>query len=170
VDADSVAARVAIVLQKPTQWPLTARHNVTLGRPDRSDPAGVLLAAAARGSGADAVVEELPYGRDTVLAAQFRHGRDLSGGQWQRLGIALLGANRAQEARRTLEQAVRLFGELGDGNAAATYLIDLGRAHQQLGNTTAAITAWTDALHVLAGYDEPNARRLRTMLAEACAG
>ncbi|WP_211169943.1 ABC transporter ATP-binding protein, partial [Pseudonocardia bannensis] len=46
------------------------------------DPAG-----AAR-SGADAVFAELLDGPDTVLSREFQGGRDLSGGQWQRISVA----------------------------------------------------------------------------------
>jgi len=34
------------------------------------------------------VIDELPAGGATVLSRQFRTGRDLSGGQWQRIALA----------------------------------------------------------------------------------
>jgi ATP-binding cassette subfamily B protein len=87
-DADSVADRVAVVLQEPTQWPMTARANITLGRHDRHDPDGEALAAAAGDAGADQVVADLPAGWDTLLSRLFKDGADLSGGQWQRMAVA----------------------------------------------------------------------------------
>ncbi len=83
----SVAARTAVIMQTPTRWPLTARAAATLG----TDPAAVdeqLLAHAARATGADQVIDRLPDGWDTLLSNQFTTGRDLSGGQWQRLAAA----------------------------------------------------------------------------------
>ncbi len=81
-------SRVAVVVQDPTQWPMTAANNIRIGRIDRADPDDGRLVAAAAQSGADAVVAELPDGWDTVLSRQFQNGRDLSGGQWQRISVA----------------------------------------------------------------------------------
>src|SRR5690606_9654808 len=36
----------------------------------------------------DRVVEELPRGYDTLLDRRFKDGRELSGGQWQRIAVA----------------------------------------------------------------------------------
>ena len=38
--------------------------------------------------GADAVIDALPYGWDTVLSRQYRRGADISDGQWQRVALA----------------------------------------------------------------------------------
>jgi ATP-binding cassette subfamily B protein len=46
------------------------------------------LAGAVAEAGAGDVVEDLPRGLDTLLARHFSGGHELSGGQWQRLGIA----------------------------------------------------------------------------------
>ncbi|SER40486.1 ABC transporter ATP-binding protein [Actinokineospora terrae] len=88
VDAASVADNVAVVMQDPTRWPLTARHAVTLGRPDRVDPGEHHLDRVAHDSGAAAVVATLSHGWDSLLTTRFRDGHDLSGGQWQRLSVA----------------------------------------------------------------------------------
>jgi ABC-type multidrug transport system fused ATPase/permease subunit len=88
LDPVSVADRVVMVLQDPVHWPHTARQNVTVGRHDRVDPDGVALREAALVSRADEVVAILPKGWETLLSRYFRGGRDLSGGQWQRLAIA----------------------------------------------------------------------------------
>lgn len=93
IDTAAVAAadlheRVAVVLQEPVRWPMTADNNVRIGRLSRPDPDAAHRDAAARDSGADAVVAELPTGWTTVLSREFQAGRDLSGGQWQRLSVA----------------------------------------------------------------------------------
>jgi ATP-binding cassette, subfamily B, bacterial len=88
VDADELHERVAVVLQDPLHWPMTAGNNVRIGRLERPDPDGAVFADAAARSGADAVLADLPDGAATMLSRQFQKGRDLSGGQWQRLSVA----------------------------------------------------------------------------------
>jgi ATP-binding cassette, subfamily B, bacterial len=88
VDQRQLHDRVSVVFQDPLRWPMHAENNVRIGRLDHPDPDGARLADAAARSGADAVVAELPAGWATVLSRQFQGGRDLSGGQWQRLSVA----------------------------------------------------------------------------------
>jgi ATP-binding cassette, subfamily B, bacterial len=88
VDAHELHDRVAVVMQDPLRWPMTAENNVRIGRLGRADPDGALLAEAATRSGTDTVVADLPDGWSTVLSREFQGGRDLSGGQWQRLSVA----------------------------------------------------------------------------------
>ena len=88
VDAVELHDRVAVVMQDPLHWPMTAANNVRIGRLDRPDPDDAVLTDAAARSGADAVLAALPDGAATMLSRQFQEGRDLSGGQWQRLSVA----------------------------------------------------------------------------------
>ncbi|MYX29066.1 ATP-binding cassette domain-containing protein [Streptomyces sp. SID8381] len=88
VDEQSVYAHVGFIMQAPTQWPFSARTNISIGRPERIDPDGEELRAAARRSTADQVIERLENGYDTLLSKEFRGGTDLSGGEWQRISIA----------------------------------------------------------------------------------
>lgn len=88
VDQRALHDRVAVVLQEPAQWPMTAANNVRVGRLERPDPDGARLDDAAARSGADEVAAELPAGWETLLSRHFQSGRDLSGGQWQRVGVA----------------------------------------------------------------------------------
>ncbi|MEU3250429.1 ABC transporter ATP-binding protein [Streptomyces sp. NPDC006997] len=86
-DRHRLAERVAMVAQDFKRWPFTARVNVAVGRssaPLTEDR----LASAVREAGAGAVIADLPRGLDTLLARHFSGGHALSGGQWQRLGIA----------------------------------------------------------------------------------
>jgi ATP-binding cassette subfamily B protein len=80
--------RVAVVMQDPLRWPVTAENNVRIGRLERPDPEDAVFADATSRSGADAVLTELPDGLRTMLSKQFQGGRDLSGGQWQRISVA----------------------------------------------------------------------------------
>jgi ATP-binding cassette, subfamily B, bacterial len=88
VDTRALHDRVAVVLQEPVRWPMTAENNVRIGRLEQADPDSEQLTRAARLSGTDTVVADLPEGWTTVLSRQFQTGRDLSGGQWQRLSVA----------------------------------------------------------------------------------
>lgn len=86
-DRRLLAERVAMVAQDFKRWPFTARVNVAVGR--SSVPmTEERLAAAVADAGAEEVVAGLPHGLDTLLARNFTGGHELSGGQWQRLGIA----------------------------------------------------------------------------------
>ncbi|MGE3284568.1 MAG: ABC transporter ATP-binding protein [Pseudonocardia sp.] len=88
VDQRALHAQVALVMQDPAQWPMTAANNVRVGRLERPDPSGGRFADAVTRSGAAAVASDLPAGWDTLLSRHFQDGRDLSGGQWQRIAVA----------------------------------------------------------------------------------
>jgi len=84
VDPERLREQIAVIAQDHANWPLTVRHNITMGRPD--DPGQVAAAAAV--AGADTVIAGLPRGYDTLLDRQFKDGAELSGGQWQRIAVA----------------------------------------------------------------------------------
>lgn len=88
LDPAQVADRVAMVQQHPVRWPEDARTNIRVGRAERPDPGDAALLAAAAAARADEVVTRLPEGWDTLLTKEFHRGRDLSGGQWQRIAVA----------------------------------------------------------------------------------
>lgn len=86
-DRHQLAERIAMVAQDFKRWPFTARVNVAVGR--TSAPlTDERLASSVTEAGAEDVVADLPRGLDTLLARGFSGGHELSGGQWQRLGIA----------------------------------------------------------------------------------
>ena len=71
------------VFQDFTQYHLTARENITFGdleHPERMETASIA-------GGAASVVDGLTEGYETILGPTFG-GRDLSGGEWQRLATA----------------------------------------------------------------------------------
>ncbi|MEU7902317.1 ATP-binding cassette domain-containing protein [Actinoplanes sp. NPDC049118] len=86
-DPETVRGQVAVVMQEPTRWPLSARANITIGRYERGVDTAVLLEAARAGDAHDFVME-LARQYDTLLSRHFTDGADLSGGQWQRLAVS----------------------------------------------------------------------------------
>ncbi|MFJ5306077.1 ABC transporter ATP-binding protein [Streptomyces sp. NPDC088350] len=86
-DRHQLADRIAMVAQNFKRWPFTARVNVAVGR-SSAPLTDERLADAVAEAGAEDVVADLPRGLDTLLARHFSGGHELSGGQWQRLGIA----------------------------------------------------------------------------------
>lgn len=93
-DRDQLFTQVAMVTQDFQRWPFTAESNVAIGQPeipvqrDRLD-------GAVEYAGARELVDALPRGLRTLLARQFRGGHELSGGQWQRIGIGRARYRRA---------------------------------------------------------------------------
>jgi ABC-type multidrug transport system fused ATPase/permease subunit len=75
--------QISVVFQDFARYQLSARDNVTLMPADAA-----ALAAAARESGLEEVLGELPAGWDTPLARSRTGGVDLSGGQWQQVVLA----------------------------------------------------------------------------------
>lgn len=82
VTLDSLRSQIGIVLQETTLFSGSIRANIAYGRPDASD--AEVLAAAKRAQ-ADAFIQELPQGYDTIVGEK---GVGLSGGQRQRIAIA----------------------------------------------------------------------------------
>ncbi|MFF4059420.1 ABC transporter ATP-binding protein [Streptomyces sp. NPDC001668] len=86
-DRRLLAERVAMVAQDFKRWPFTARVNVAVGR-SSAPLTDERVSGAVAEAGAGEVLADLPRGLDTLLARNFSGGHELSGGQWQRLGIA----------------------------------------------------------------------------------
>ncbi|MFD3546339.1 ATP-binding cassette domain-containing protein [Streptomyces sp. NPDC058655] len=86
-DRGQIFTRVALMSQSFYHWPFTFRVNVGIGCPTSpiDDPA---VEAAAAYSGADTVLAGLPRGMGTLLARGYRGGHQISGGQWQKIGIS----------------------------------------------------------------------------------
>ncbi|MEV8033573.1 ABC transporter ATP-binding protein [Streptomyces sp. NPDC086182] len=88
MDAESVQAQVAMVLQDPVEWPLSALANITIstGTITQADPERAHEAATA--SGADRVIAGLRQQWTTPLSKRFKDGEELSGGNWAKFAVA----------------------------------------------------------------------------------
>lgn len=99
--ARSIQSEMSIIFQDFGQYQMSARDNVVLGSEGAEDggksdtrsenaAGGHQVQQAAGRSGADAFLRELPGGYDTLLGRMFSGGRQLSGGQWQKVALARL--------------------------------------------------------------------------------
>ncbi len=79
--------RVALFFQDFARYQLTARENIGLGAVEHLDDPDAIHNAALH-AGDDRYLSTLPAGYDTILSAEYDGGRDLSGGQWQRVALA----------------------------------------------------------------------------------
>ncbi|HUQ39056.1 MAG TPA: ABC transporter ATP-binding protein [Acidimicrobiales bacterium] len=87
LDARAWQRRVGAIFQDFVHYPFTAQDNVAVGAAELLSDAAAVRDAAAK-AGATAVVDKLDHGWDTVLSRLSTDGADLSGGEWQRIGLA----------------------------------------------------------------------------------
>lgn len=85
--AGTLRASTAVIFQDFVRYAMSASTNIAFGKPDAAPDIDAVWAAAAA-SGASGFLSDLPDGLDTPLTRIFEGGRDLSGGQWQRMAIA----------------------------------------------------------------------------------
>jgi ABC-type multidrug transport system fused ATPase/permease subunit len=89
LDPASLRERIGILFQDYANYELTARDNVTLGRPEREVDDQRVWRAMESARAAE-TVRGLPGGLDSNVGRLFEGGHDLSTGQWQRLALARL--------------------------------------------------------------------------------
>jgi ATP-binding cassette, subfamily B, bacterial len=87
LDPLELQQRIGVIFQDFVRYHLPVRENIGFGQIDAMGNAE-RIAAAARKSGAQAVVEELPQGYETMLGRWFQDGHELSLGQWQKIALA----------------------------------------------------------------------------------
>jgi ATP-binding cassette subfamily B protein len=86
-DEQALRRRIGVIFQDFVRYQMLVGENIGAGDVDRfADEAG-WREAAARGLAAD-FIESLPEGYDTQLGRWFQGGRELSGGQWQKIAVA----------------------------------------------------------------------------------
>jgi len=86
-DLFALRSNIGVIFQDFVRYHLTAAENIAVGRIEaRQDRARI--AAAARQSLADDLIQRLPQGYDQIIGKRFRTGVDLSGGEWQKIAIA----------------------------------------------------------------------------------
>ncbi|MEL7511226.1 MAG: ABC transporter ATP-binding protein [Cyanobacteria bacterium J06631_12] len=86
---------IGVLFQDFARYALSAQDNIGFGDlPNRED--GDQIFRAAEDAGAEPMIGALEAGYETVLGKMFTGGVDLSGGQWQKIGLARAFMSRAQ--------------------------------------------------------------------------
>ncbi len=116
-----------VIFQDFVRYHFTARENIAVGKIEELQNQNQIEFAAKK-SLADQVVESLPGRYDQQLGKRFHEGKDLSGGQWQKVALARAYMKNAQvivldeptaalDARAEFE-AFERFTELSEGKTA----------------------------------------------------
>ncbi|MFI6743109.1 ATP-binding cassette domain-containing protein [Nonomuraea sp. NPDC050451] len=85
LDAAAWRRGMTALFQDFVHYPLTARDNITLAAPEAVGTGDGKILELVRAGGAQTVLDRLESGLDTELWRTGGDGRDLSGGQWQKL-------------------------------------------------------------------------------------
>lgn len=86
-DTRALHDRIGVIFQDFARYQLKVGENIGAGDVSAFEDRERWVAAAAEGLAAP-FVDELPHGYETQLGKWFRDGRELSGGQWQKVALA----------------------------------------------------------------------------------
>lgn len=124
---DEYNSLFGVIFQDFVKYYFTAKENIAVGKIDEIEDQNRIEYAAEK-SLADQVVQSLPLKYDQPLGKRFHNGKDLSGGQWQKVALARAYMKNAQvivldeptsalDARAEFE-AFERFTELTKGKTA----------------------------------------------------
>jgi ATP-binding cassette subfamily B protein len=86
-DLNSWRNQIGVIFQDFVRYHLSAGENIGLGQVEALGDLPRIAGAAAK-SGADEIIARLPEGYETTLGRWFWRGRELSGGEWQKMALA----------------------------------------------------------------------------------
>jgi ATP-binding cassette subfamily B protein len=86
-DETTLRQRIGVIFQDFARYQMMVGENIGAGDVRAFDDEGRWRSAAAQGLAAE-FVENLPAGYHTQLGKWFKDGRELSGGQWQKIALA----------------------------------------------------------------------------------
>jgi ABC-type multidrug transport system fused ATPase/permease subunit len=84
---DTLQRRIGVIFQNFVRYQFTVGENVGAGDVDHLEEEALWQAAAEKGT-AHAFIETLAEGYQTQLGRWFKSGRELSGGQWQKIALS----------------------------------------------------------------------------------
>jgi ATP-binding cassette subfamily B protein len=84
---DELRKKIGVIFQDFVRYQLTVKENVGFGSVESSDEQAKIESAAERG-GMLELIDEFPDRWDTMLGGWFAKGRELSGGQWQKIALS----------------------------------------------------------------------------------
>lgn len=126
-DLESYRYAIGVIFQDYVRYYLTARENIAIGDIDERQNMEKIENASEQ-SLAEHVINKLPKGYEQVLGKRFAEGKDLSGGEWQKIALARAYMKDAQllildEPTATLDaraeyEAFQRFAKLTIGKTA----------------------------------------------------
>ena len=85
-DLHDLRQRIGVIFQDFVHYHMAAAENVGFGQIEALDDRSRIVGAAEK-SGADPVIRALPQGYETLLGRWWHQGRELSGGEWQKIAL-----------------------------------------------------------------------------------
>lgn len=86
-DVDTLRRKIGVIFQDFARYQLIVGENIGIGDSDNLDSESEIEIAAKKGM-ADEFVRDLPSGYKTQLGTWFKDGKELSGGQWQKVALS----------------------------------------------------------------------------------
>ena len=86
-DIDVLRKKVGVIFQDFNRYQLVVGENIGIGDIKDTDDLERVQEAAQKGM-ADSFIKDLPDAYSTQLGAWFKNGRELSGGQWQKIALS----------------------------------------------------------------------------------
>ncbi|MDC1437053.1 ABC transporter ATP-binding protein/permease [Gammaproteobacteria bacterium] len=86
-DIESLRAKIGVIFQDFARYQLLVGENIGIGDVDKLMEKELVSEAANKGM-ADAFIQDLPEAYDTQLGTWFNQGKELSGGQWQKIALS----------------------------------------------------------------------------------
>ncbi len=86
-DIDSLRAKIGVIFQDFARYQLLVGENIGIGDVPNLENRQQVSDAAAKGM-ADDFIRDLPEHYDTQLGTWFHQGKELSGGQWQKIALS----------------------------------------------------------------------------------
>ena len=87
IEPRDIQRNMSAIYQDFVRYDISAAENIGIGEVELVGDREMIQTAAKRG-GAHGLIEALPKGYDTILGRTLDEGVDLSGGEWQQLGIS----------------------------------------------------------------------------------
>ena len=78
---------IGVIFQDFVRYYFNARDNIAVGKIEHKENQS-RIDQAAENSLADSIIESFPEGYDQMLGKRFEGGKELSGGQWQKIALA----------------------------------------------------------------------------------
>lgn len=84
---DALRQRIGVIFQDFARYQLPVGENIGIGDVEEMHRPELVAEAASKGR-ADTFIRDLPSAYDTQLGTWFREGKELSGGQWQKIALS----------------------------------------------------------------------------------